>query len=355
MKIKDIKIGKRFRKDFGDLESLKNSIQKLGLIHSVVVDENKNLIAGERRVEACKQLYGDNFDISHREITSENKEQKETDENVVREDFLPSEAVDIWDSLESFQFERSGRSDSDQPEQRRKQATKRTGYSHDTLSKAKKVIESKNKELIKEMDKRIRGSNVNSAYRKWKMKKDEKELMDTKDVKGKFRTIVIDPPWEYKVNIFGRTTPTYKLMSDEELVQFKEKIDEWVAEDTCHLYMWTTNAFIWKSIDLGKQWGFEYKTCITWCKDKIGMGSYFRNSTEHLLFFIKKGSKSTRDKSIGTWFEAKRGEHSEKPDKAYEIVEKMSYSPYLDIFGRKKRKGWTVYGNIRKLTSKVSK
>ena len=80
---------------------------------------------------------------------------------------------------------------------------------------------------------------------------------------------------------------------------------------------------------------------ITWIKPSIGLGSYFRNSTEHILFAIT-GSISTRAKDIPTHFSAPRGKHSEKPEKSYQIIEKASYPPYLEIFGRKERKGWIV-------------
>lgn len=342
MKVKDVKIGKRFRKDIGDLDDLKNSIEKHGLFHPIVVDKDNNLIVGERRLQAFKELGHEN--IPHRVLSGENRIEKENDENVVRKNWTPSEAVDIWEALQKHQGIQLP-SESDGSNERRKRAANLTGYSTDTLSKAKQVLDYGDDELITKMD---QTHSVNPIYRKVIQKRDEEDIKKNppKPIQGKFKTIVIDPPWSYEENIIGRTKPEYALMSMEDL---KEMNLMEHAEDTCHLYLWTTNAFIWKGIDLGKEWGFKYKTCLTWVKPSIGIGTYFRNSTEHVLFFIKEGSKSTRAKDIPTHFEASRGKHSEKPEEFYKIVEKASYPPYLDIFGRKKRKGWYVYGNIKEV------
>jgi N6-adenosine-specific RNA methylase IME4 len=101
-------------------------------------------------------------------------------------------------------------------------------------------------------------------------------------------------------------------------------VAQW-AEDNCHLYLWTTNNFIGKACDLMGRWGFEHKTVLTWIKTgKFGLGNYFRNSTEHVLFGVR-GQLRTRVDNIPTHFEAPRLEHSEKPERFYEIVRAASY------------------------------
>lgn len=76
----------------------------------------------------------------------------------------------------------------------------------------------------------------------------------------------------------------------------------------------------------------------------IGMGNYYRGSTEQVLFGVK-GSQPLKRHDVGTWFEAPRGkQHSEKPEEFYRLVESCSYAPYIDIFGRKEREGWAVWG-----------
>src|SRR3990167_5809392 len=142
--IKAIRIGQRHRKDMGDLKGLAKSISEIGLLHSVVITPDGELIAGQRRLEACKLLGWQQVPVNV--VDLEDTERGEYDENKVRKDFTPSEEVDIWRSLESRQGERSGKlpalsskllgSNGNIPQIRASQITK-TGPR--TLSKAKQV------------------------------------------------------------------------------------------------------------------------------------------------------------------------------------------------------------------------
>lgn len=165
------------------------------------------------------------------------------------------------------------------------------------------------------------------------------------DAQGLFQTIVIDPPWDWSdegdVNQFGRAKPDYHTMSIDEIAALP--VDK-IADQNCHLYLWVTNRSLPKAFKLIETWNFRYITCLTWVKPSIGMGNYFRGSTEQVLFAVK-GSQPLKRKDVGTHFEAPRGKlHSEKPDEFYSLVESCSYAPYIDIFGRKERDGWKVYG-----------
>ena len=132
------------------------------------------------------------------------------------------------------------------------------------------------------------------------------ELSTPLEAQGLFQTIVIDPPWDW---------------GD-----------------------WVTNRSLPKAFRLIETWGFRYITCLTWVKPSFGMGNYFRGSTEQILFAVK-GSQPLKRKDVGTHFEAPRGNgHSAKPDEFYNLVESCSYGPYIDIFGRKERDGWSVWG-----------
>jgi len=84
---------------------------------------------------------------------------------------------------------------------------------------------------------------------------------------------------------------------------------------------------------------------ITWCKPQLSLGYYFRNNTEHLIFAIRGKGLQTKDRSQATWEIADRLKHSQKPDIFYQIIEKMSYPPYLELFARNKREGWDCWGN----------
>jgi N6-adenosine-specific RNA methylase IME4 len=122
-------------------------------------------------------------------------------------------------------------------------------------------------------------------------------------------------------------------MTHDELLAMP--VPSW-ADDNCHMYLWTTNNFMTRAVDLMAHWGFQHKTVLTWVKPKFGLGSYFRNSTEHVLFGVK-GKMTTRVSNVSTHFEAPVGPHSEKPDCFYDIVRRASYPTYGEAFQRTER------------------
>lgn len=165
------------------------------------------------------------------------------------------------------------------------------------------------------------------------------------EAQGLFQTIVIDPPWDWgdegDVSQFGRARPEYQTMPIDEIERMPIAK---IADENCHLYLWVTNRSLPKAFRLLDAWGFRYVTCLTWVKPSIGMGNYFRGSTEQILFAVK-GSQPLKRHDVGTHFSAPRGGgHSAKPDEFYALVESCSYAPYIDIFGRKERTGWAVWG-----------
>ena len=169
-----------------------------------------------------------------------------------------------------------------------------------------------------------------SADRLAKVAADEERVLNLRPIAGKFRTLVLDPAWEYDwLSLAGRAKPGYAMQSPEQLTAMD--IKAWADTETgCHLYVWTTNNFMAEACKLVAHWGFQHRVLITWIKPPpFGLGSYFRNSTEHILF-ATLGETTTRHAaaSIPTHFEAPRGEHSEKPERFYEIVRAASYPPY---------------------------
>lgn len=160
------------------------------------------------------------------------------------------------------------------------------------------------------------------------------------DAPTEFPTIVIDPPWRYSNKATrGAAEDHYPTMSLNELADLKIP-----ATDNAHLYLWVTNAFLRDAFGLLDAWGFTYKACLTWCKPQIGTGNYFRNATEH-VYFALRGSLPTLANNIPTWFEANRTRHSAKPEPFYDIVERSSPGPYHEMFARRRRLGWHVWGN----------
>ena len=239
----------------------------------------------------------------------------------------------------------------------KKEIAKAAGVSHDTIAKVEK-IETQAPPEIKAAVKSGEMS-INQAYqatrREEKAKQQEERRQENEikvqtlatplEAQGLFQTIVIDPPWDWNdegdISQFGRAKPEYKTMPIEEI----EKMPiQNISDDNCHLYLWVTNRSLPKAFRLINAWGFRYVTCLTWVKPSFGMGNYFRGSTEQVLFAVK-GSQPIKRHDVGTHFEAPRGEgHSAKPDAFYSLVESCSYAPYIDIFGRKERKGWSVWG-----------
>lgn len=160
-----------------------------------------------------------------------------------------------------------------------------------------------------------------------------------------FQAIAIDPPWDWgdegDVDQFGRGRPVYGTMSIEQITALP--VSDLSSKDA-HLYLWITNRSLPKGFALMEEWGFRYVTMITWCKPSIGMGNYFRGSTEHVLFGVK-GSLPLLRKDVGTWFSANRqGRHSTKPEEFYQLVESCSPGPWLEMFARSQRPGWKQWG-----------
>lgn len=172
---------------------------------------------------------------------------------------------------------------------------------------------------------------------------------------GKFGTILADPPWRF-ANRTGKMAPEHKRLMRYETMSMQDIYELPVAQlalPESHLYLWVPNALILEGLETMKRWGFTYKTHIIWHKirkdggpDGRGVGFYFRNVTEMVLFGIR-GSLRTLSpgRSQVNFIATRKREHSRKPDELYPIIEKCSPGPYLELFARYKRKGWKQWGN----------
>lgn len=170
-----------------------------------------------------------------------------------------------------------------------------------------------------------------------------------------YSTILADPPWRF-LNRTGKVAPEHKRLSRYDtlsLEEIKQIPVQAVAGDKSHLYLWVPNALLPDGLEVMKAWGFTYKSNIIWHKirkdggpDGRGVGFYFRNTTELVLFGIR-GSMRTLDpgRSQVNIIRTQKQEHSRKPDELYGLIERCSPSPYLEIFARGKRKGWDVFGD----------
>lgn len=170
-----------------------------------------------------------------------------------------------------------------------------------------------------------------------------------------YATILADPPWRF-LNRTGKVAPEHKRLSRYEtlsLDEIKQIPVQSVAGVKSHLYLWVPNALLPEGLEVMKAWGFTYKSNIIWHKvrkdggpDGHGVGFYFRNTTELVLFGIR-GSMRTLDpgRSQVNIIRTQKQEHSRKPDELYELIERCSPAPFLEIFARGKRKGWDVFGD----------
>jgi N6-adenosine-specific RNA methylase IME4 len=178
-----------------------------------------------------------------------------------------------------------------------------------------------------------------------------------KTLSGKqFATILADPPWQF-INRTGKVAPEHRRLNrygtmtvdDICILPVKE-----VLAPTAHLYLWVPNALLPQGLQVLKAWGFDYKSNIVWHKlrkdggsDGRGVGFYFRNVTEILLFGVR--GKNARTLAPGrtqvNYLGTRKREHSRKPDEQYSLIEACSPGPRLEMFSRGTREGWTVWGN----------
>lgn len=172
----------------------------------------------------------------------------------------------------------------------------------------------------------------------------------------KFGTVLADPPWRF-ANRTGKVAPEHRRLSRYGTLSFDEIAALPVADhlaDRAHCYLWVPNALLPWGLHVLCKWGFEYKTNIVWHKvrkdggsDGRGVGFYFRNVTEIILFGVRGKSARTLDpgRSQVNLIASRKREHSRKPDEQYQIIEDCSWGPYLELFGRGTRDNWTVWGN----------
>lgn len=172
---------------------------------------------------------------------------------------------------------------------------------------------------------------------------------------SEFGTIMADPPWQFQ-NRTGKMAPEHKRLSRYatlDLEAIKEIPVSVCAANDSHLYLWVPNALLPEGLQVMEAWGFKYKANIVWHKvrkdggpDGRGVGFYFRNTTELLLFGVR-GSLRTLDpgrRQVNIMRTRKR-EHSRKPDEQYDIIESCSPGPFLELFARGSRDGWATWGD----------
>jgi len=172
----------------------------------------------------------------------------------------------------------------------------------------------------------------------------------------KFSTILADPPWRF-ANRTGKMAPEHRRLSRYGTMTVDEIASlpvARIAAPTAHLYLWVPNALLPDGLRVMEAWGFQYKTNIVWHKlrkdggsDGRGVGFYFRNVTEMILFGVR--GKNARTLQPGrrqvNYVGSRKREHSRKPDEQYAIIEACSSAPFLELFARGSRPGWATWGD----------
>lgn len=174
-------------------------------------------------------------------------------------------------------------------------------------------------------------------------------------ISGRYSTILADPPWRFQ-NRTGKMAPEHGRLRRYETMTVEEICALPVVEhstDPAHLYLWVPNALLREGLEVMEAWGFAYKTNLVWYKvrkdggpDGRGVGFYFRNVTELLLFGTrgKLRTMAPGRRQVNLHASRKR-EHSRKPSGVYDIIEACSPGPFLELFAREPRQGWSCWGN----------
>jgi len=351
MKIADIKIGQRFRKDIGDIKQLAESIKEVGLLHPIVISENNELIAGYRRLKACESLGWTEVPINV--VRLEDLSEGEFHENINRKNFTISEIVAIKRARQEKERAKArnrqgtrtdlGKQLPEESAESREIISKFAGISHDTLSKAETIVEAAEKEPKKFqplLDRVEDGkTSINYAY------KMVKRAIETRDFpklpEGEFNVIYADPPWRYELAFIGSPDSHYVTLPTEKIASLQIPVSQ-----NAILFLWSTNPMLEDALTVMKTWGFEYKTNMVWVKDRPATGYYVFGQHELLLIGLKGiWHPPLEQNRFSSVMNVPKTNHSKKPEVVYEIIEKMyPNQKYLELFARQKREKWTSWG-----------
>jgi len=387
--ISAIKIGER-KRDLGDVSSLAQSINDLGLLNPITILQDGTLIAGYHRLHACKQLGWDEIEANVVDLDTLHAELAEIDENLIRNelhwfdrDKQLTRRKEIYEALhpetksgiaQAIGMNRALNNDvsdivsptfvtdtaskmgvTERTIERSIQRANTFTEEQGEILKSAAIPQTEATQIAR-LDEPDRASVIEALARREIKREQVKERLaqlKTKGVElptGKYGCLVVDPPWQMqKIERDVRPNQVefdYPTMTEEELKAFPLPD---VAGDDCHLYLWTTQKHLPLALRLAEHWGFRYQCLLTWRKN-VGFTPFsWMYSTEHVLFCTKgslpllKLGKRLDFEGVG--FEAKVREHSRKPDEFYDIVREVSPGPRLDIFSREKRDGFDQYGN----------
>lgn len=362
----------RFRKDLGDIQALADSIEDVGLLHPIVIDERANLIAGYRRIKAVGKLGWRKIECNM--ISLNDNKIGEIHENTQRKDFTASEIADIAEYVESHkQAGRPKNGSESGPFPKGKTdhlVAKITNTSHDTVSKIKKIKEAATKypkkygKILERVD--AKKMSVDTAHKLVTRK--ERNLPKAKMPDGKYDVILCDVPIEYDdKGGRGAAENHYDTMHPANLMRLQIPTGK-----NAIIFFWMSPSIAYDTMDLEYSgvsdhgietkmrvpfpiykaildaWGFEtVKGEFAWDKEIIGRGSWNRNQHENCFIAIKGKMPTPAEIYSSIIKERRTKQHSKKPESIYSMIEKMyPKRNYLELFARQKHSDkWAVFGN----------
>lgn len=382
VRIADIKVPEG-RRQLRGLDELVESIHTVGLLNPITLTEELRLVAGYHRLEACKRLGWSEIDATIITVNELDAELAEIDENLIRNELTQLERAEALARRKEIYEARhpqvkhggapgkAGGGKIPRPKDETVSSfaadtAAKTGLTPRTIQQdvqiATKIapdvrdairdtpLADSKRDLLElarlepEQQRRVAERVIRGEAAKVRLAAQlvRREMTPPPLPQGKFRTIYADPPWPFDDTATrGAAENHYPTMSIAEICALP--VSDLAAGDA-HLYLWTTNSHLHDAFHVVAAWGFEYKTLITWVKPQIGLGHYFRGATEHILFCVR-GNLPMSQVGERNWFEAPRQEHSRKPVIFYELIERCSPGPRLELFARTKRAGWVAWGN----------
>jgi N6-adenosine-specific RNA methylase IME4/ParB-like chromosome segregation protein Spo0J len=366
--ITGIRIGRRHRKDPGDIAELAASMAELGLMHPVVVTSDHKLVAGERRLRAARLNGWTTIPVTVMDLDAVVR--GEFAENAHRKNFTLSEAVAIKRALEPLEkaaakkrqqaglkqgneAPRAGKLPKREMGRAADKAAKATGMARRTLEKAEAIVDAAEAEpekfgkLLDDMD---RTGRANGVFRRLKIAR-QAELIRAEPPplpgNGPYRCIVADLPWENKNRGDDPSREgmvPYPTMTIAEMCALDVAS---IAHEDCILWLWVTNYYMRDGYDVLDAWGFERRTILTWNKTHhSGIGDWLFGQTEHAIMAIR-GKPIVTLTNQSTRLDAPARGHSQKPPAFYDLVESLCPAPrYCDLFSRYRHNDkWDCHGD----------
>ena len=357
--ISAIRIGKRHRRDMGDIDALAKSISEDGLLHPIVITKDNDLLAGVRRLATCEQLGW--TDVRVTVVDLDEIVRGELAENAIRKDFTPSEIDAVRRALEPVEKAAAKERMSEggkgakvsQPSRVTDTIGAFAGVSGRTVEKIAAVIDAAEAEperfgkLKEDMD---RTGRVNGVYRRLKNVQQAEQIRAEPPplpMRGPYRVATVDVPWPYEVSDDDpahRGAWPFPTMSIAQICALD--VGSIMHADAI-LWFWTTNFHLRHAYRILDAWGFhDTPTMLTWAKDRMGNGYWLRGQTEHAIMAVRGKPIVTLADQTTLLHAPVRG-HSVKPFEFYDLVERLCPAPrYADLFSRYQHSDkWDCHGD----------